>query len=57
MCVNCDDHILNEAFELLKPLFNQYGQRNVIDAIHDWFHYGQHKNVTQDTLWERGFGQ
>ena len=53
MCVNCDDYILNEAFAALDPLFEQYGQRNVIDVIHNWYHYGQHKDVAQVTLWDK----
>jgi hypothetical protein len=41
MCANCDTNILNEAFIALEPIFEQYGKRNVIDAIHDYFHRGQ----------------
>lgn len=38
MCDLCDTHILNEAFIALEPLFEQYGKREVIDVIHDYFH-------------------
>jgi hypothetical protein len=58
MCINCDTNILNEALGALEPVFDQFGKREVINAIHDYFHAGQPdiKNVNQDTLWERGFG-
>lgn len=56
MCVNCDTNILNEALVALEPVFEEYGKREVINAIHDYFHAGQPDiNVTDATLWERGF--
>lgn len=56
MCVNCDLNVLNEALAALEPVFEQYGKRETINAIHDYFHDGQPDiNVTHDTLWERGF--
>lgn len=51
MCINCDDYILNEAFALLEPLFEEYGRMQVVNAIHGWYHHGQN-NVAQVTLWE-----
>lgn len=57
MCVNCDTNILNEALVALEPVFEDFGKREVINAIHDYFHAGQPDiNVTDATLWEKGFG-
>lgn len=34
------NEILEEAFLVLEPIFEQYGKREVIDAIHYYFHKG-----------------
>ena len=46
MCVNCDLNVLNEALEALKPVFESFGKRETINAIHDYFHAGQ-----PDIMW------
>lgn len=57
MCVNCDTNILNEALGALQPVFEQFGKREVINTIHDYFHAGQPDiKVNQVTLWDSGFG-
>ena len=50
MCINCEGNILNEALVALEPVFEQFGKREVINAIHDYFHAGQPDiNVMQVT--------
>lgn len=57
MCVNCDDSIINDAFAALDPVFRMYGQRTVIDAIHNYYHHVQPTiNQNNLTLWDQGFG-
>lgn len=57
MCVNCDENIISEAFSALDAVFRQYGQRNVIDAIHNYYHHVQPK---QGSLyfdeWQKEYG-
>lgn len=54
MCVNCDNNILNEAFNALEPVFEQFGKREVISEIHHYFHYIQPNiNENQPTLWDK----
>lgn len=37
MCVNCDTNILNEALEILDPIFQQHGEYNTLFIINSYY--------------------
>lgn len=38
MCDLCDTSIVNEVMIALDPIFKRFGQQEVLDIIHDYYH-------------------
>jgi hypothetical protein len=46
MCANCDTNIVNEVMEALDPIFESFGEQEVLDIIHDYYHNRHRKDGT-----------
>lgn len=38
MCDLCDTNIVNEVMIALDPIFERFGEQEVLDIIHDYYH-------------------